>query len=146
MIGSRRGRARVPAHRESVYNCGHSITLDRVCHGFGNHPAAAGRGRDPSQRRVRQSPSERCDGDCALSHSESIASRLRLGRACRRPSGTVAACTERLARVLRLTRMGHCRTATDRESMPCRDQRSTYLRKSCRRVSKFLKTIPLIPS
>jgi len=38
-----------------------------------------------------QSPSERCDGDCALRPAEPIASRLWLGRACHRPSGTVAA-------------------------------------------------------
>ena len=38
-----------------------------------------------------QSRSERCDGDCALRRDEPIASRLRLGRACRRASRTVAA-------------------------------------------------------
>ena len=27
------GRARVPARREPVYHCGHSLTLDRVCRG-----------------------------------------------------------------------------------------------------------------
>ena len=28
------GRARVPARREPVYHCGHSIALDRVCRGL----------------------------------------------------------------------------------------------------------------
>jgi hypothetical protein len=57
-----------------------------------------------------QSPSERCDGDCALRPGEPIASRPRLGRACNRPSGTVAGWLTRL--FLRLTRMGSRRTAT----------------------------------
>ena len=34
-----------------------------------------------------QSPSERCDGDCALSLGEPLASRLRLGRARNKPIG-----------------------------------------------------------
>ena len=40
------GRSRIPARRESVYNCGHSITLDRVCRGL----------REPRIARTRSLP------------------------------------------------------------------------------------------
>jgi hypothetical protein len=45
------GRARVPARREGVLELnGVFSPLIREGSGFGNGPAAAGRGRDPSQR------------------------------------------------------------------------------------------------
>jgi hypothetical protein len=51
-----------------------------------------------------QSPSERCDGDCALRPRGRIVSWPWLGRACRRPSGTVAGQLTRP--FVKLTRMG----------------------------------------
>ena len=47
------GRARVPARREDVPNSAmHLRPPSRQVLGFGNSPAAAGRGRDPSQASV----------------------------------------------------------------------------------------------
>jgi hypothetical protein len=34
-------RSRIPSRRELIYNCGHSITLDRICYGL-REPRIAG--------------------------------------------------------------------------------------------------------
>jgi hypothetical protein len=51
MLFTQGWRSRIPARRESVLEArGVFSILDQVGLGFGNDPAAAGRGRDPSQR------------------------------------------------------------------------------------------------
>ena len=50
------GRARVLARREPVYNCGHSITLDRLCRGASR---TADRGDPTSPNDLEEKASQR---------------------------------------------------------------------------------------